>query len=122
MITFFLKITCQSVGLWHCRLMLESITREKQHKPDSYHKGKKTTQLVCFFPPALNFHLEGHTCSYTECLDRRLHQEFSSLMTNGAKRFPVSSPRSNNCLLFLIPTLHDQTTTQKREKGESKTI
>lgn len=100
---FFLKIR-------HCCSMVQSIIREKQHKPDSCHKEKTVSQFIYVFPPTLNSYLEGHTCSYTECLHRRLHQ-FSSLMTNGTKHFPVSSPRSNSCLLFLISTLHDQTTT-----------
>lgn len=107
------KIPCESVGL-----MVRSFITEKQHKPNSCHKGKKRhlCLFACFPPSPTSLYLEGHTCSYTQCLDARLHQEFSSLMIDGTRRFPVSSSRSNGCLLFLMPTLHDRQLHRKQKK------
>lgn len=43
MILSFFKITCKSVGLWHCCLMVRSIIIEKQHQ------GKKDISVCLLF-------------------------------------------------------------------------
>lgn len=121
MILSFFKITCKSVGLWHCCLMVRSIIGEKQHKPNSCHKGIKDISVCLLFRPSLtSLYLEGHTCSYRPCLDARLHQEFSSLTIDGTRHFPVSSSRSNGCLLFLMPTPHDRQLHGKQKKVKAR--
>lgn len=92
MILSFFKITCKSVGLWHCCLMVCSIITVKQHKPKSCHKGKKDISVCLLFSsiPDFSLSLKGHTCSYnamsgckaspgTFLSDDRWHQAFPRL-------------------------------------------